>query len=76
MPSQGPPLQNNQGPVKIIMSYILYCHALGDRRRGIGLTIGFIAHNRTLKHDTTESLWTPSVFQLTIHYITATPQPL
>jgi hypothetical protein len=38
---------------------------LSDRRRGIGLTIGFIAHNRTLKYNTTESLRTPSVFQLT-----------
>jgi hypothetical protein len=28
------------------------CHALGDRRRGIGLTIGFIAYNRTLKYNT------------------------
>jgi hypothetical protein len=40
---------------------IIYCHALSDRRRVIGLTIGFITHNRTLKYNTTESLRTPSV---------------
>jgi hypothetical protein len=32
------------------------------------LTIGFITHNRTLKYNTTESLRTPSVFQLTTEY--------
>jgi hypothetical protein len=52
-----------------------YCNVFSDRRRGIGLTIGFITYNRTLKHNTTESLRTPSVFQLTTAYITATPQP-
>jgi hypothetical protein len=48
-----------------IYTYI-YCHALGDRRRGTGLTIGFITHNRTLKYNTTESLRTPSVFYMAL----------
>jgi hypothetical protein len=36
----------------------------------------WIYYSRTLKYNTTESLRTPSVFQLTTDYITATPQPL
>jgi hypothetical protein len=35
----------------------------------------WIYYNRTLKYNTTESLRTPSVLQLTTEYITTIPQP-
>jgi hypothetical protein len=39
-------------------------------------TDNWIYYNRTLKYNTTESLRSPSVLQLTIHYITTTMQSL
>jgi hypothetical protein len=36
----------------------LYCHAFSDRRRGIGLSTGFINHNRLFPED---SSTTPSL---------------
>jgi hypothetical protein len=54
-----------------------------DRRRGIGLSTGFIApYNGTHKYNITESLRTPSVLQFKTECITTTlqspypPQPL
>jgi hypothetical protein len=46
-----------------VLQMLTYCHALGDRRRGIGLTIGFIVHFNQLQLSISiiqpPTLWTP-----------------